>query len=52
MCRGRPCGATVDEMPIEPPATAWTFGDPRGYDALDDLVGIGADLEPGTLLAA
>lgn len=39
-------------MPVEPPATAWTFGDPRGYDALDDLVGIGADLEPGTLLAA
>lgn len=39
-------------MPIEPPATAWTFGDPRGYDALDDLVGIGADLEPGTLLEA
>lgn len=39
-------------MPVEPPATAWMFGDPRGYDALDDLVGIGADLEPGTLLAA
>ena len=39
-------------MPIEPPATAWTFADPRGYDDLDDLVGIGADLEPGTLLAA
>lgn len=39
-------------MPIEPPASAWTFGDPRGFDALDDLVGIGADLAPGTLLAA
>jgi len=39
-------------MPVEPPATVWTFGDPRSYDALDDLVGIGADLEPGTLLAA
>jgi leucyl/phenylalanyl-tRNA---protein transferase len=39
-------------MPTEPPPTAWTFGDPRGFDALDDLVGIGADLEPGTLLAA
>lgn len=39
-------------MPIEPPSSAWSFGDPRGYDALDDLVGIGADLEPGTLLAA
>jgi leucyl/phenylalanyl-tRNA--protein transferase len=39
-------------VPIEPPASTWSFGDPRGYDALDDLVGIGADLEPGTLLAA
>ena len=39
-------------MPIEPPPSAWTFGDPRGFDALDDLVGIGADLAPGTLLAA
>lgn len=39
-------------MPIEPPASAWSFGDPQAYDALDDLVGIGADLEPGTLLAA
>lgn len=39
-------------VPIEPPASAWTFGDPRGFDALDDLVGIGADLAPGTLLAA
>lgn len=39
-------------MPIEPPASAWSFGDPQAYDALDDLVGIGADLEPGTVLAA
>jgi len=39
-------------MPIEPPPTAWSFGDPRGYDELDDLVGVGADLRPGTLLAA
>ena len=39
-------------VPIEPPPSAWTFGDPRGFDALDDLVGIGADLAPGTLLAA
>ena len=38
--------------PIEPPPSRWTFGDPAGFDPLDDLVGIGADLEPGTLLAA
>ncbi|WP_435741851.1 leucyl/phenylalanyl-tRNA--protein transferase [Nocardioides sp. SYSU DS0663] len=39
-------------MPVEPPPSAWGFGDPAGYDPLDDLVAIGADLEPGTLLAA
>jgi leucyl/phenylalanyl-tRNA--protein transferase len=36
----------------EPPPTRWAFGDPASYDELDDLVAIGADLEPGTLLAA
>jgi len=49
-------------MPIEPPATGWVFpgvDDPRAGgpasnrdEPLDDLVGVGADLEPGTLLAA
>ena len=39
-------------MPVEPPPSRWSFGDPAGYDPSDDLVGIGADLEPGTLLAA
>jgi len=39
-------------MPVEPPPSRWAFGDPAGYDPLDDLVAIGADLEPGTLLAA
>jgi leucyl/phenylalanyl-tRNA--protein transferase len=38
--------------PVEPPPTRWVFGDPGRYDPEDDLVGIGADLEPGTLLAA
>ena len=38
--------------PIEPPPSRWVFGDPAGADPEDDLVGIGADLEPGTLLAA
>src|SRR5262245_26866927 len=39
-------------MPVEPPPSRWSFGDPSTYDVLDDLVAIGADLEPGTLLEA
>lgn len=39
-------------MPDEPPPTPWAFPDPRDWDPDDDLVGLGADLEPGTLLAA
>jgi leucyl/phenylalanyl-tRNA--protein transferase len=39
-------------VPVEPPPSLWSFGDPARYDPSDDLVGIGADLEPGTLLAA
>jgi leucyl/phenylalanyl-tRNA---protein transferase len=39
-------------VPVEPPASAWSFPDPRDADPRDDLVGIGADLAPGTLLAA
>ncbi len=38
-------------MPTEPPDPGWIFPDPATADA-DDLVGMGADLEPGTLLAA
>ncbi len=42
-------------MPTEPPGTGWVFPDvsllPDDGGA-DDLVGMGADLEPGTLLAA
>lgn len=39
------------EVPIEPPATAWQLPDPS--KAVEQaLVGVGADLEPGTLLAA
>lgn len=37
-------------MPIEPPATRWHFPDPSVVDS--DLVALGADLEPGTVLAA
>jgi leucyl/phenylalanyl-tRNA--protein transferase len=43
-------------MPTEPPATGWVFPDvarlPADPRHGDDLVGAGADLEPGTLLAA
>ena len=38
-------------MPIEPPASGWVF--PAAETAgLGDFVGAGADLEPGTILAA
>ena len=37
-------------MPTEPPPTAWDFSSLRGSD--DEVVGMGADLEPATLLAA
>lgn len=37
-------------MPIEPPPTRWDL--PRVDTDDDDLIGVGADLEPGTLLAA
>lgn len=39
-------------MPVEPPPTPWSFPDPATWDDDDDLVAIGADLAPGTLLAA
>jgi len=38
-------------VPLEPPPTRWALPSPR--DPVDgDVVGIGADLEPGTVLAA
>ena len=37
-------------MPVEPDPSRWSFAD--RHEAADDLVGIGADLEPGTLLSA
>jgi leucyl/phenylalanyl-tRNA---protein transferase len=42
--------------PVEPPATSWAF--PSGHDEIaravgdGQVVGVGADLEPGTILAA
>jgi leucyl/phenylalanyl-tRNA--protein transferase len=38
-------------VPIEPPASHWDFPQPEEYGP-DDLVAIGADLKPGTILAA
>jgi leucyl/phenylalanyl-tRNA--protein transferase len=37
-------------VPTEPPPCPWLFPDPRSES--DDLVAMGADLQPGTLLAA
>lgn len=39
-------------MPLEPPPTPWALPSPDRFDPDDDLVAMGADLEPGTLLAA
>ena len=41
-------------MPIEPPAVPWIFPRPveLAEGGLEDLVAVGADLEPGTLLSA
>lgn len=38
-------------MPVEPPPTQWGFPDPVAADE-HGFVGVGADLAPGTLLAA
>ena len=38
-------------MPIEPPPTGWEFPE-SFHDSDDDVVGMGADLEPATLLSA
>jgi leucyl/phenylalanyl-tRNA--protein transferase len=38
-------------MPIEPPPSFWVLPSARSADD-DGIVGVGADLEPGTLLAA
>jgi leucyl/phenylalanyl-tRNA--protein transferase len=38
--------------PVEPPPTPWALPDPARAEPGEDLVGVGADLEPGTILAA
>jgi leucyl/phenylalanyl-tRNA--protein transferase len=46
----------MSRMPVEPPPSAWVFPDftdpAEDWDVVDDFVGHGADLVPGTLLAA
>ena len=38
--------------PVEPPATPWVLPDPARAEPGRELLGVGADLAPGTLLAA
>ena len=38
--------------PVEPAPSLWHFGPAESLDPADDLVALGADLEPGTLLEA
>lgn len=40
------------EVPIAPAPTPWGFPPPASWDPDDDLVAVGADLEPGTLVTA
>ncbi len=40
------------QRPVEPPPSRWMFGEADERDPDDDLVAVGADLEPGTVLAA
>jgi leucyl/phenylalanyl-tRNA---protein transferase len=50
---GREATATRPaRWPVEPPLSRWVFGEIHEADAEEDLVAIGADLEPGTVLAA
>jgi leucyl/phenylalanyl-tRNA--protein transferase len=44
----------VKAVPVEPPPSPWAFpcGDAIEWGAQGDLAALGADLEPGTLLAA
>jgi leucyl/phenylalanyl-tRNA--protein transferase len=39
-------------VPVDPPPTIWEFPPPTRFHPADDLVATGADLEPGTILAA
>ena len=39
-------------MPVEPPASEWRLPSPRDLPPGEEVAGVGADLEPGTLLEA
>ena len=39
-------------MPVEPPPCVWDFPEADSAVGADGIVAVGADLEPGTLLAA
>jgi leucyl/phenylalanyl-tRNA---protein transferase len=39
-------------VPVEPPPSRWEFGDVGSAPAGEELLAVGADLAPGTLLAA
>ena len=39
-------------MPVEPPRCVWDFPEPDRAFGADEIVAVGADLAPGTLLAA
>jgi leucyl/phenylalanyl-tRNA---protein transferase len=43
---------TLVGVPVDPPPTIWEFPSPAHFHPEDDLVATGADLEPGTILAA
>ena len=38
--------------PVEPPASPWSLPDAKAADPAEELVGIGADLDPSTVLQA
>ncbi len=38
-------------IPVEPPPTSWVLPDPAAAEPGLELLGVGADLEPGTILA-
>ena len=48
----KPAVTVAPAAPVEPPPSAYAVGDPGAAPSSDELLGVGADLEPGTLLAA
>jgi leucyl/phenylalanyl-tRNA--protein transferase len=45
------CRRRLATMPVEPPPSRWSFPDPAAAGD-DEVVGVGGDLDPGTVLAA